>query len=559
MEQLTLDNFESKITKTISNKAKKLLVRDLEEISANKLAAYVDEGTDSFDVSITFNKTLITNLTCDCENGASLCVHKNAFLYFLKNRKQTPKNTVRKKQTETDILIEQISHQDLKQWFSELLKKNKDIEFLFVNNFSKKEIIFTKVEAKASIESTIKSVIKNKRTIDGTELKKVIDLLDITLKPFVVYCQKNIEKKESTDLILFINTELIDFHHKMYLSSIKIIRFVERIYKEINLYIHNIKDHEVWQKIIDYRIDSYFNAKSYFDFEMNNMFHLYESMHSKEQKEYFAEKILAIFNKSILKKTNYIATIQGFILKILAENGLFEDIYEHFQAKYYENDYNILLLEKLIEIKKYDVAEDIAKEQIFRNSNDKYNTGYFNILKEIYKQTENSQKNALISMKTIFYNFEMDDYFEIQKHSSPEAFKVFRTKVLGYLKRNFHGNSKFVKAYIDIYFLEKNYQKILENISLYTTYSILFEYRKELYTHHKSAFLVALTLIEGTLSRYANPLDEMEMEYRNKFLKWIDENYSFLEIKATVQVRKRHYDSNFLDALNDLLENKNER
>lgn len=539
MENLTLKNYQEYVTKAVFAKAKKLLARDIEIISPNNFVAYVDDGIACYDVAIEFENEKIKTVTCDCEKGVTFCVHKIALLNFIKNNKPEKAIVDKKKKSESEIILQDLDELTLRVWVQELFKKNKDFELLFVSEFSKAELIFDKKEIKNIIDKAIKSVIKNKRYIDATELKRIIEVLDISLKPILKFCKDAIASPETNELLLYIYSELLEFNYEKYISSVKLLRFIEKIYKDINLFVHNIKDKEQWESIVEETIHFIFYKKQLYEMEMDIVYHLYDSIEQKERKHYFAGIIFDLFIISCNKNERYVKKINMFFLKVFSENDLFKTIYDHFQPMYYENDYNILLLEKLLEIEKYEQAEKIALEQIDRNSNDKYNVGYFQVLKSIYEITKDEKKLALLQMKTIFYEFTIENYISIEKHCEESAFKIFRTKLLAAFKRNFNENPKYVKAYFEIFYHDKKYKQMIENISENTSYELIYAYKDELFTFDKLSFLLALTTIERN-SYFSSFSDQKLTEYREKFILWIKEKYYTIMIDAVVK-RQRNY------------------
>jgi hypothetical protein len=548
MENLTFGNFQDYATKTILAKAKKLLARDIEAISPNKFVAYVDEGNESYDVTIEFEKDSITNLSCDCEKGITFCVHKVTLLNLIKNKKPEKVAALKRKKTDSELILEKIDEDSLRVWVQELFKKNKDFELLFVNEFSKSEIVYDKNEIKIIIDKAIKSVIKNKKTVDATELKRIIDVLDLSLQPVLKYCKENIASPETNELLIYIYSELLEFNIEKYISGIKLVRFIEKIYKEINLFIHNIKDKEQWEVIVQEAIHFIFYKKQTYEMEMDIIYHLYENIDIKEKKQFFSNVIFDLFTVSINKNIRYAKKINAFFIKVFSENDLFEKVYMHFSPIYYENDYNVFLIEKLIEIKKYVLAEQIALEQIERNSKDKYNIGYFKVLNVIYEITKDEKKNALLKMKTIFHDFSLEKYLLIEKYCEEKEFKIFRTKLLSAFKRNFYESTKYIIAYFEIFYHDKKYKNMIDNISELTSYEMIYNYKNELFEFDKTAFLIALTNIEKhsylTIQRYKSM-----PEYRDKFLVWIKENYDKTMIISVLKNKKQNHNSVFLSEL----------
>ena len=549
MEKLTLDNYQDIALKSVFGKAKKLVARDIEEVSPNKFVAYVDDEKESYDVAIVLEGKNVAEVSCDCPKHTTFCLHKIALLNFIKSKKPTKSISVKRRKTESEILLEQLDESTLKLWASELFKKNKDIEFLFVNEFTKNEIQYTKDDVIKIIDKAIKSVIKSKKNIDATELKRIIDALEVALAPVSKFCKEHIFLPEPYDLFLLSNSILFEFHNKMPLNSIKLIRFIEKRYKEINLYIHSIQNKSQWETIIDENIKFLLLEEGIYGMQMETIFHLYESIDTKERKAFFASIIFEVHTTAINKGTRYIKEVKLFFLKVFSENDLFRKVYMHFEPIRYENDFNVFLIEKLIEIEKYDLAENIAIQQIAINYQERYNINYYQLLVNIYTISADEKKMALLQMKLIFYNFSLDTYKLIQKHCDVDAFRKFRTKLLTAFKRDFYGSKKAVQNYFEILYFEKKLKNMIDTISEYTSYELIFNYKEELFLFDKLSFLLALLKIEKSSFYYKE--EKSIAEYREKFIDWIRGNYDVLTIQTVIKSRKAYGISIFMKSLEE--------
>ena len=548
MENLSFSNIQDYVTKAVVTKAKKLFARDSELVSPGKIIAYVDQGKETYDVAIEFDKEKIKSLSCDCEKGISFCVHKMVLINLIKNKKSEKVISVKRKKTDSDLILEGLDEVTLRIWVQELFKKNKDFELLFVSEFSKTEIIFGEKEVKIIIDKAIKSVIKNKKSVDATELKRIIEILDVSLQPVLRYCKANIALAETNELLVYIYSELLEFNYQKNISGVKLVRFIEKLYKENNHFILNIKDKEQWEVIVKQTILFILNKKIFYELEMDVVYHLYESIAENDRKTFFAQVLFDVFNINIDKKVRFVIKIEQFFLKAFAENKLFEIVYLHFLPIRYENEYNVFLIEKLIEIEKLKLAENIAYQQISTNYNEKYNVPYFNVLKNIYEISKDEKKIAFLNMKTIFYDFSLEAYKLIEKHCEEKEFKIFRTNLLAHFKSNFYNTPKCVTGYYEILYYDKKYQKLIDNISEFTLYELVYNYKEQLFLFDKVAFLLALTKIERN-SYYSYKSGGQTLEFRDKFIIWIKENYDAKTLDSIFIDKPQYYAHEFLEDL----------
>src|SRR5580704_2558791 len=93
--ELTLKNYATTLSKDLILLSKKNKVRECDETEKGHFVAYVDDGSDSFDVSLTVKAgNKIALHTCDCDSNISFCRHKAALLIHLATGEKT-KETVK--------------------------------------------------------------------------------------------------------------------------------------------------------------------------------------------------------------------------------------------------------------------------------------------------------------------------------------------------------------------------------------------------------------------------------------------------------------------------------
>jgi hypothetical protein len=154
---------------------------------------------------------------------------------------------------------------------------------------------------------------------------------------------------------------------------------------------------------------------------------------------------------------------------------------------------------------------------------------------------------ASLQMKLIFYDYSLENYQLIHKYVPEVEFKKFRVKLLTHFKRNFYSSPKSIKAYFEILFWEKKYKLMLENISEYTSYELVYLYKEELFLLDKLNFLIALTKIERSSWYYKS--DKSSIEYREKFIVWIKEHYDAIMIKTVMQSKSKYETTSLIAAL----------
>ncbi|HEX9151300.1 MAG TPA: hypothetical protein VF842_04415, partial [Flavobacterium sp.] len=500
MEAITLENLKKHISVSLLKKAEKLVVRDIDEEKANFFVAYVDQNDDSYDVAIEVSdKREIINSKCDC-NGSGFCIHRMALANYL-SKKRIKKESVSKKKkvSQTEGLIAGVDPDALKKWVVELLHKNKDLELLFVNEFSLAKTQYTKAEVKLLISTAIKSVIRNKKNVEISELKKIINLLDVTLKPVIQYCKNNLSNKEAVAIGMLIFTELKDFDKRIYSNSVRIIQYAEDLLNEIIADIAAITNFTEWTAVIDGIVDFVFldSLRTFKIVGFEYIVSIHKSTESAERKRYLAEKLKEFFLLVYKNELRLNGAISNFLLEVFTENNLFEEVFLYFNPVRYENNFNLSLIDNLIVIDQIALAEKFAQEQVINNSYVEYSVAYWMRLKAIYILTEDREKLVPILLNTINMDFDFDDYLMIQETISAEEFKKFRTNLLGRAKKNFDNSREAVAFYFKVLFFEKSFIKMIDLISYQTGYYMVYDYKEELYLIDKLRLLGKLATIEN--------------------------------------------------------------
>lgn len=449
---------------------KKLIVRDLDETEKNVFVAYVDEGKNSFDVQLILDsKNSIKKTQCDCENN-NPCIHIIALVNFISGnntQKITLKKEVKRKLTVTDQILETITNDDLRVWISEILNKNKEVAFLFKNNFSKTTPILDKESVQKIILDCLFSVIGKRRTIESNEVKKIVDALNISLKPVLTESLTTQINKEKYELIKIIIVELEAINYDYYISSIKITRYIETIYGDLIKSLFNIKDFEIWKNCIEFYFELLFDEKTN-DNDIQLCKQIYDNatindLYKSTIAKFLEQRIDDIYKKTQQNFFNISFSLEKFLLKIIVENNLFDKHFDIFRPRRFQNEYNLFLIQKLVEIDKMELVEKFCNEQIIGNSNQHYDIPYVNILLDVYRK--NNDEDKLAKLLSIYgkYSFNIENYIFIKNKLQIEDFKKYRQAVLTNSKNSYqNGNEKAFDFYFEVKKIDGNVSGLLD-------------------------------------------------------------------------------------------------
>lgn len=484
-------DLENQFSKQKLNKAKKLVVRELEEEKKNRFVCFIDENEESFDVQIQLSaKSEITDSSCDCESG-DFCLHKLALAIHLSEKKsgKTPNRAKAKKISETELAMENLNSEEMKLWLLEFFKKNKDAEMQFLLEFGEKKTDFSDEEIRNIIGKTIQSVIGKKKNITAPEVKKIVDLLTKSLQPVEEFLWKNITKPVSLEKFVFVNEQLMNFQMNIYTTSNRIDKFLEKLKEKFALQFNQIQDEEVWGNLATKNWNFFLKGEGQIPFyQYDLLLEIYHSGNPK-QKLSIAELIKNTIEIWIKNNVHIRTEIREDLLEIMIDSNFYTSTKAFFPILRYENSYNLRILNELRKTDKQK-TEEYCKAIIESNSNGKYNYPYFEILEKIYTEENNFPKMAYIKRKNFDNKPNIEDYIFIEKNEEDKGeFKKFRNNSLANLRRSFYGNPENKELYFDILESEKNYKKMLEVIDESIPSSIINKFSEKLYLFDKTQFL----------------------------------------------------------------------
>ncbi|MET3045233.1 hypothetical protein [Flavobacterium covae] len=508
---------------------KKLTVRDLDELEPNSFVAYVDQKDKSYDVQIKINsKKEIERTLCDC-SANSVCIHIIALASFLKNQKtitETSKKRILKKQSESDQLLETISDTDLRIWIANLLNTNKEIAFVFKNQFFKEEIQISEEKLTDIINESIKSIIGKRKTVQTNEVKKIIDTLQISLKPYIEILLKN-QTLENLKHIDYIAKELWQFYNDYCLHTTRIETFIKKIKETFITNLLLLKDFDLWcervEALIVFEIT---DGKKY-----TNFFYLdkiYKFSKTNELKlAFFLNKLEEKAKPFLEKKIDWRLEnfhLREFVLPIYIEHGVFAKYVKIFEPVKFQNDYNLLLIKALNELGENEKVEKYALDQIHSNYYEEFNIPYVEILDELYRKLEQNDKLALLLARHGKYIFSRNNYELIKKYAPLEDFKKYRQALLtNATNAIFYGNQEAFELYYQLKKEEGKQEFLFDILNKTNSYTIFNKYKEDAFKMSEIKFLKALCNIHNS-SLY-------EKKEVNEIVQFIIKNYDEKQLK----------------------------
>ncbi|WP_440134720.1 hypothetical protein [Chitinophaga sancti] len=489
--ELSIDNYKNILSKDLVKRSEKCIVRECDEIEKNKYQAYVDENDVSFDVTISLNdKKEVLHHDCDCDSKAAFCQHKIAlFLYTgKKGKKKLPGNP--KKSNKLDILVNEADIGELRKWVKEILIKNKDMELAFVHHFSSQQNKYTPQEVKKLTLDAVKAVIKNKRKIEAGEVKKIVDLWTEIHLPIVEKYFSGVTDVESFKNFNAIVESYEEIQRKLSSSSNKMIKYLESLFDKALISLNELQHEDDWKLALGYFADQ-IDVET-FDQRINYLSFLEKAIgyNGTSKGRTLIDKLLKQYTRCDPTKFYHGKIYTETLFKIVLNNDLFDAYYKVFKPITFNNDYNELLIENLINSGHVKLAEKYCWEQIKSNFREEYNLRYLQFLKEI-ATLENDEHKLAEVLKYLFPNtFDFDDFlFIYSRITNEEEKKKWRSKVLSRARQLASQNLDAMKFSFKLMEFDNKYGKMIDYINEYTPYNIILEYAERIILANKKEFL----------------------------------------------------------------------
>ncbi len=531
--KITLTNYSSLFSADLQKKAKSTKVRECDEVDKNCFVAYVDDGTETFDVTIKIGKgKVVEKHECDCGATAPFCKHKLALLQHI-DADPKPEKKVRKvaKLSPTALLLESADSEKLKLWVLELIKKNKDIEMSFLHHFSEEKKKYTPEEIREISLEAVKAVVGRRKNIEAGEVKKIVDVWTTIHKPIIDdYISDVSDKNEFLNFDAIIN---IVFTQQIFyvVSSNKYFKYIEMLLLKIIEPINNVVYEPSWELAV-----GHFNKKIFTgDREIKKLYLIFLTnlltISSDERKHKLSFAMLEQFKIYVSGEKYQLVEYNLTMLSIAESNDLFSQYHACFKPIYYQNEYNIKLINVLIEHGYYELAEQFCKQQINNNSNSKYDFSYYILLKKIYVATKDNKKLAYVISVMFNQTYDFNEYNFILEHIEGEEnknkwMKSVRHNALMDAKAY---NKKAMNFYFELLNSENNSKKMLDTLTSFRTYELILKFFEPMYQANKKSFLEAIIMKNYSYSfsggKYRGEKEETLEELLQKVIKFYSLEY----------------------------------
>ena len=475
--------------------AKKLVVRELEQegTNANNYVAFVDQGEESYDVNIQYQKNKIILNSCDCSSRDVYCVHQLAVLLALtttvKSKPKTEKKVKiarAKKLSPSMELLLQLDRSVIENWLASVFKANKEVEMQFLLDFSKSKEVFEAKDIENFIYDGLTSVVGKKKKVDGNEAKRIVTIWDKSLAPVWEYLSLNIGDESTYHLHVVLLNTLSSAIYRLQFSGNRFEKYLENNNIKIAEIAAQIKSDQVWASFVEVFWQKMSGGDFVWDAVILQFIRLY-NLASEERKYIIAGKVSAFLLQIDKGKENFYR-YEELYLDILTDNNMFDQVYHMFSLHSWNDRYNLKFLRA---IKDIDVKFAIKQgELIIRQHYSMENHfEYMQILEELHAKNKSNEKHFENIIEKFNINPTLEEYVQIMDNLlfDEEKFK-FRNSILKRCKKN-AGNSQFATLYFEILEQEGNYLEMFEIIDNVISPMVILNYWNVLYDYDSSLLL----------------------------------------------------------------------
>jgi len=539
---MVLKDIEKKLESKMVIDAKlfiaKNAIRELEESTKGTHIAFVDDGDHSYDVLLSISAGKITKHQCDCLAGekGEFCKHKCAVALKLQGVTSVKERKVRaKKLTELELIFQEKNFQEIQAWMIAFMEKNKDVKMAFIQHFSQSSEI-PSIEEIIKKTKEIKSiVVKNKKNIDQTELKKIIELWSQYHMPILKLIQNEVYKEENLNIFQNIIEICKELGDNFYTNSNKVDKYVESVIDILVGLILILKSEEDVKKAILYLISIVINH-----FERRNFYYwpildkLLVVMNPNIQ-IFLVDNTLNIFSKKIgWVKEDLSRKLLPWVIDYDTSNKYISN----FDVIPWQNDHNFILIDHLILIEKYDKAEKLIKKAINFNYKVEYSVPYMERLIQILEKTTKDVKQILALKQQILpYTFRFEDFMQIyESFEDPNDARKFRNTVYTRAANRFTSEKAARNLCVEILVHENKFDKLMDHLKHKSGVAeTIIRYFDQFMNVNKKRFLEILMKEVMIYDFKEDDIDDIASLIKQK--------YTEQEIKLEINKEKFYYSS----------------
>jgi hypothetical protein len=519
MAGLSLKNFKKYFADDIKLWAAQCTIRECDEETKGHFVSFVDQGNQSFDVSLSINPNQeIISSNCECPKGDTLCQHKFALmLHLVGNEKIIAPKLIKNKISPQDKIFSELSLDDLKTWLKKVFEQDKALQIEFIQEFSKGENKFWTLPAlEKKLKELLKAVVGSKRTVEAAGFKKAMSLWENFAMNHLKLYLKNPTQYihfEQLDILYKAMSKQVSLLHTSNSESYDNIQ--RKIEAKIAAYFNELLSEEDFKLAVELLTSHLLTSQGFESNLLKILWGIFEKA-NENGKMHIIELLIERYTRFHSDSKFGDKTFTHVIWAMIKTTNTFEKYGEQLLPINQSNDFNTEFIEKLINTNKLEKAIELCNKLIRNHYYPDYNFPYWVFLKKLYTATNQPEKSIEIKKQLVPFTGNFEDFLAVYETMTDENEKrSYRINLLTKFRTNAQ-RDKFSST--DLFCIklagyEKNYTKLIDYLPQYPLIQYYVPYLEEMLKQNKKkTFLNIINHFKHPPSGVSNNIINTEKE-----------------------------------------------
>ena len=508
MAGITLSNYRSELLPELIKSASALPVREC-DVDNGVYVAYIDEGDDSRDVSLTVNKQgAVVAFSCDCETGGKhFCRHCAALLLHVAQNRQTVTGKLKpakkataaeKKQAAWMKLLEDTPGEALRTWLRDYLPGHKEAELAFIHYFTAKTKTYTAAEISSMTDDAVKATLGKRRKLEKRDLTAIVRQWADLHRPIVEQYGAAVADAAGFTAFHAVVDACLDFCSHYAVGSGDVATYPERLLQSLEPNFLSLKTQDAWDAATGYFLPLLFDETRML-WRMPYLLHLRNLLlqeRGSTRGQALMERLADAY-RPLMEKRLYNQNAPNTIMfSLLQQLDLFARYRDLVVPVRWDSKLNGAMVRELMKLHEWKEAVKICKDQIAANVRDEFDVVYLQLLKEIYTITNAQKLLAEVMASLLPLDFDYEAYlFVLSRTPDEDDRKALRNTLYTKARRGWrNGSPAAVRFCMEVLLSEGSGMKLMSMLDEKVSYTLLVAFAGRLIAVDKMRFLRELIL-----------------------------------------------------------------
>jgi hypothetical protein len=529
---LSLTNFKKVLPSKLITAATKCKVRECDEINPGAFISYVDDRSESYDVSVTLaNHTTaatdatittdgigsaesrITGHDCDCNSSQEICVHKVALIMYISYLKEAQNDNTaqgidskpkakakgkanvpaKSKVDPMSHLLNDVEHDALKTWLLNQLTANKDLALAFTAAFAKPEYYSPASVAKLTADAD-KATIGTTKRPDKRLIAKLINIWRDVHAPIIKSYGEDPTDENAFDCYYAIIPAVLKSadKHRAYGATIE--QYAIDILGGTSKVIAGIEDAESWNRVINFFIAKVAigapEQLPVFNF-LANLTHTIEQA-GKVDDQRKTTLIRSLLNKFRQSSDYYKQAVPEYNVRLLTlalSANVFDEYAHLFVPLPYLADYNLSLFETLVQHGKTDTGIKMLWQLVESTNYQRANLLYLSLLTKHYKSNGNEDGLVRVLKASLPITYNYKDYVFLASKVGELELESLKSKMMQGVTNQLHQQPHVFEFAFNIFGEQAMFDKMIRALDKTPALRIVVPWFESLILYDKDGTL----------------------------------------------------------------------